>query len=186
MSKDSWKPMPILADPQMALVVGHLPNSPIGPISIWATPNGVIRLTIGGSIIEISSEGTGLKKARSILHQALDEVAAYLAGQLRQFRVPLDWLVVSPSSRPILEYTYTIPFGEVRTYGEIAAHLGRPKAARAVGSAMAHNPIPLIIPCHRVIGSDRTLHGYGAGEGLPTKVWLLQLEGHQIVNQRVA
>jgi methylated-DNA-[protein]-cysteine S-methyltransferase len=165
------------------LAVGYLKTSPIGPISVWATPQGLIRLTIGP--VQTITPQNGDQTAQAILDQALEEVAAYLAGQRRQFTVPINWQVISPKSRPILEYTYTIPYGEVRTYGEIAHRLGRPNAARAVGSAMAHNPIPLIIPCHRVIGSDRSLHGYGGGEGIPTKAWLLQLEGHRIVGQRV-
>ncbi len=162
---------------------GYLQTSPIGPISIWATPQGIIRLIIGH--VQTTTAPNDDRTAQAILDQALEEVAAYLASRLRRFTVPINWQVVSPQSRPILEYTYTIPFGEVRTYGEIAQHLGRPNAARAVGSAMAHNPIPIIIPCHRVIGSDRSLHGYGGGEGIPTKAWLLQLEGHRIVGQRV-
>ncbi|WP_299025505.1 methylated-DNA--[protein]-cysteine S-methyltransferase [uncultured Thermanaerothrix sp.] len=168
---------------KLAVAIGYLTTSPIGPIGIWATPQGVIRLTIGTTFTTTDQKTD--QTAQLILNQALQEVAAYLVGQLRQFTVPINWQVISPRSRAILEYTFTIPYGEVRTYGEIAQHLGRPNAARAVGSAMAYNPIPLIIPCHRVVSHDHRLHGYGAGEGLPTKAWLLQLEGHHIVNQRV-
>lgn len=168
---------------KFSMAMGYLKVSPIGPIGIWASPRGVVRLTIG-PVPTITTPNDD-QTAQAILDQVLEEVAAYLAGQLRHFTVPIDWQVISPKARPILEYTYTIPYGEVRTYGEIAHHLGRPNAARAVGSAMAHNPIPLIIPCHRVIGSDRSLHGYGGGEGIPTKAWLLKLEGHRIVGQRV-
>jgi methylated-DNA-[protein]-cysteine S-methyltransferase len=70
-----------------------------------------------------------------------------------------------------------IPYGHVTTYGDLARQLGVPRAARAVGRAQATNPMPLVIPCHRVIGSDGGLHGYGAGDGLQTKAWLLHLEG---------
>lgn len=183
MSKTRLSTSQYLLEDGFPLATGYLETSPIGPVSIWTSPRGVVRLIIGQ--VQVTTHPNDDRTAPTILDQALNEVAAYLAGQLRQFTVAIDWQVISPKSRPILEYTYTIPYGEIRTYGEIALHLGRPNAARAVGSAMAHNPIPLIIPCHRVIGSDRSLHGYGGGEGLPTKAWLLQLEGHTIVNQRV-
>jgi methylated-DNA-[protein]-cysteine S-methyltransferase len=77
----------------------------------------------------------------------------------------------------VLKLVYAIPRGETRTYSEIAHQLRRPRAARAVGRANATNPMPIVIPCHRVIGTDGKLHGYGGGEGLKTKAWLLQLEG---------
>lgn len=107
------------------------------------------------------------------LHQ-LDE---YLRGRRRTFTFPIDWGLLRPFQREVLQIVYAIPYGETRTYGEIAHQLGRPRAARAVGRANATNPMPLVIPCHRVIGSDGKLHGYGGGEGLPTKEWLLRLEG---------
>jgi methylated-DNA-[protein]-cysteine S-methyltransferase len=74
-------------------------------------------------------------------------------------------------------YSFLVRCGYTRTYGEIAFEIGNPKAARAVGRANATNPMPLVIPCHRVIGSDGKLRGYGGGEGLSTKEWLLKLEG---------
>src|SRR3972149_1082691 len=79
--------------------------------------------------------------------------------------------------RRVLLAALKIPHGQVTTYGEIARRIGHPKAARAVGQALGHNPIPLVIPCHRVLGADGSLHGYGAGKGVPTKAWLLTLEG---------
>jgi len=82
-----------------------------------------------------------------------------------------------PSSRAVLQATREIPYGETRTYKEIAERIGRPRAARAVGRAEATNPMPLVLPCHRVIGMDGKLHGYGLAEGVKTKEWLLQMEG---------
>ena len=89
----------------------------------------------------------------------------------------MDWSALgSDFQRSALRAVAAIPYGETRTYGEIAAQIGRPQAPRAVGRANATNPMPLVIPCHRVIGTDGKLHGYGGRGGLKTKQWLLDLE----------
>jgi O-6-methylguanine DNA methyltransferase len=111
-------------------------------------------------------------------HPALDvlsaQLTAYLAGTLREFTIPLDLRGTAfqlEDWRALLE----IPYGEVRSYADIARAIGRPKAVRAVGMANHANPVPIIVPCHRVIGSNRTLTGYGGG--LDLKERLLHLEG---------
>ncbi len=108
---------------------------------------------------------------------ALRELDEYLRGARRTFSLPIDWDLLRPFQREVLKLVYAIPRGETRTYSEIAHQLRRPRAARAVGRANATNPMPIVIPCHRVIGADGKLHGYGGGEGLKTKAWLLKLEG---------
>jgi methylated-DNA-[protein]-cysteine S-methyltransferase len=108
---------------------------------------------------------------------ALRELDEYLRGDRRAFSFPIDWNLLRPFQRQVLQLVFAIPRGETRTYSEIAHQLRRPRAARAVGRANATNPMPIVIPCHRVIGTDGKLHGYGGGEGLKTKAWLLQLEG---------
>ncbi|MFZ5819982.1 MAG: methylated-DNA--[protein]-cysteine S-methyltransferase [Chloroflexota bacterium] len=108
---------------------------------------------------------------------ALRQLDEYLRGAREAFSLPIDWAVLRPFQRQVLQIVYAIPYGETRAYGEIAHEIGKPRAARAVGRANATNPMPLVIPCHRVIGSDGKLHGYGGGEGLPTKEWLLKMEG---------
>lgn len=105
------------------------------------------------------------------------QVQEYLNGEREQFDLPIDWSVLTPFQRAVLRQTLAIPRGETRTYGEIAAAVGKPRAARAVGRAQATNPMPIVIPCHRVVARDGSLHGYGRFNGLETKAWLLWLEG---------
>jgi methylated-DNA-[protein]-cysteine S-methyltransferase len=105
------------------------------------------------------------------------ELGEYLKGKRHEFTFPIDWSTLRPFQMKVLLAVYSIPYGETRTYAEIAEQIGRPRAYRAVGRANATNPMPLVIPCHRVIGTDGKLHGYGGGEGLPTKEWLLLMEG---------
>lgn len=107
---------------------------------------------------------------------ALEQIQQYLAGDRQVFTIAIDWNVLSPFQREVLGATFAIPYGETTTYGALAQRVRRPQSARAVGRAQATNPMPLVIPCHRVVGADGGLHGYGAGEGLVTKAWLLDLE----------
>ena len=103
------------------------------------------------------------------------ELREYVAGKRRAFDQPLDWRAIKPFQRAVLQAARTIPFGETRSYGWIAQKIGNPRASRAVGRALGANPIPIILPCHRVIASDGGLGGYGGG--VPLKKKLLQLEG---------
>jgi methylated-DNA-[protein]-cysteine S-methyltransferase len=101
----------------------------------------------------------------------------YLKGKRRDFTFAIDWSTLKPFQLKTLKAVYAIPYGETQTYADIAIQIGHPNAYRAVGRANATNPMPLVIPCHRVIGKDGKLHGYGGGDGLPTKEWLLKMEG---------
>jgi methylated-DNA-[protein]-cysteine S-methyltransferase len=114
------------------------------------------------------------------VRQVSDQLQEYLSGRRQAFTLVIDWTVLRQFQRSVLQATCSIPFGETRTYKEIALLVGRPRAARAVGRAEATNPMPLVIPCHRVIGVDGKLHGYGMVEGLKTKAWLLKMEGAMI------
>jgi methylated-DNA-[protein]-cysteine S-methyltransferase len=164
--------------------IGVLEGSPLG--NVWAAVSG-----LGLAVVEIEDQpevlldnlrrlGFGPPEVDEVrTRQVLREVGEYLAGERRTFEFPIDWSVLTPFQERALRVTLAIPYGQVRTYGEIAAQIGQPRAARAVGRAEATNPMPLVIPCHRVVGSDGGLHGYGAGEGLKTKSWLLQLEGRE-------
>ena len=103
------------------------------------------------------------------------ELDEYFRGARRRFDLRLDRRLMSPFAKDVLGATARVPFGRLATYGEIAGKIGRPRAARAVGAALGANPIPIVVPCHRVIGAGGNLTGYGGG--LPRKELLLSLEG---------
>ena len=106
------------------------------------------------------------------LRRELDE---YFAGRRREFDLALDWALIAPFGRRVLRKTAAIPYGGHLSYGEIAAEAGTPRGARAAGNALGSNPIPIVIPCHRVLRSGGALGGYGGG--LDRKRFLLELEG---------
>ncbi|MBI3160282.1 MAG: methylated-DNA--[protein]-cysteine S-methyltransferase [Chloroflexi bacterium] len=108
---------------------------------------------------------------------ALLQVSAYLNGLRRAFDLTIDWQGMTNFQRAVRAAVIAIPYGQTATYGDIAAEVGEPEAARAVGRVNATNPIPLVIPCHRVIGSDGKLVGYGGMGGIATKARLLKMEG---------
>ena len=119
-------------------------------------------------------EGIELKEAAEHNDRLISQLDAYFAGKRRDFTVPLD-LRGTEFQRQVWDLLCDIPWGETRSYGQIAKALGRPKAARAVGRAVGTNPVSIVVPCHRVIGSDGALTGYGGG--LDRKEALLKLEG---------
>lgn len=107
-------------------------------------------------------------------HAAAKELRAYVAGKRRDFTVPVDLELATPFARRVLTKLCDVPFGGLTTYGALAKGVGRPKGARAVGGAVGSNPVPVVVPCHRVVASTG-LGGFGGG--LPMKRWLLRLEG---------
>ena len=109
------------------------------------------------------------------LEEVFRQLTAYLDGELKEFSLPICWDVMTEFQQKSLRIVYDIPYGKLRTYNDIAHDLGNPKTIRAVGRANATNPIPIVVPCHRVIGSDGTLRGFGGG--LETKAQLLRMEG---------
>ena len=165
-------------------------DSPISVISLVASEQGLIRVSFGPSHSVESDLGIetviDTQSTSKLLSLARDEIVAYLAGELKEFSLPIDWRLVTRFQSLVLHATAQIPFGQVRTYGELAEMIGKPRAARAIGGAMARNPFPVVIPCHRVINAKRALHGYSAPGGLETKAWLLILEGHRVVNEKLA
>ena len=106
----------------------------------------------------------------------LKEVREYLEGSRREFTTPIDWTGMTEFQVKVRRAVMGIPYGETATYGEIAVQIGKPGTARAVGRANATNPIPFVIPCHRLVGADGSLRGYGGAGGIETKRWLLEVE----------
>lgn len=143
--------------------------SPVGSLVLRTSNKGLVSIDRGKA-----ARVKGEAKAESNLALAARELDAYFAGKLRKFTVPLD-LQGTPFQLQVWSTLRKIPFGKAVSYGEEARMLGKPKAARAVGSANGRNPIPIIVPCHRVVAGDGSLGGYSAG--LPMKRKLLALEG---------
>ena len=161
--------------------IGEINSTPIGPIWIAVSERGLVAVEVSPNQDALISLLDRLGFQQVLVDEtktaaAANQVSQYLQGKRETFDIPIDWSVLTPFQEQALRATYAIPYGKVMTYGEIARQLGKPRAARAVGRAEATNPMPLVIPCHRVIGADGGLHGYGAGAGLETKAWLLQLE----------
>src|SRR5271169_202390 len=103
------------------------------------------------------------------------ELEQYFSGARHAFELALDWTLIGPFGRRVLRATSAIPYGGVLSYAEVAAEAGSPRGSRAAGNALGSNPIPIVIPCHRVLRSGGALGGYGGG--LERKRWLLELEG---------
>lgn len=166
----------------MTFSTGELTETPLGPIATAASPAGLEYVWFGtkNNLDAYLASRFSIKPGSSEIVQvekALAEIDAYLNGRLKVFHLPIAWENMKPFERQARELCYAIPYGQTRTYGEIAVQTGDIKNARAVGTAMASNPLPLVIPCHRVIGSDGRLHGYAGPQGIRTKAWLLHLEG---------
>jgi methylated-DNA-[protein]-cysteine S-methyltransferase len=161
--------------------VGVREGTPLGRLWVACTDEGLVAVDLLSSEVEFThllrKLGFGeIAHSEEKTRAFLDQICEYLNGSRRDFDFPIDWSIMTGFKEVALKSTVAIPYGETRTYLAIAEQLGRPRAARAVGRAEATNPMPIVIPCHRVLGSDGRLHGYGAGEGLATKSWLLALE----------
>jgi O-6-methylguanine DNA methyltransferase len=164
------------------LYIGQTGETPLGRFWLAASDLGLVAVEWGQTQAEFEAWLSRRFKRTVVyapqhIRQAARQLKEYLSGQRRAFTLVIDWTVLRQFQQAVLHVTYEIPYGETRTYKEIAVHIGRPHAARAVGRAEATNPMPLVLPCHRVIGMDGKLHGYGMVEGLKTKAWLLKMEG---------
>ncbi|WP_055717661.1 methylated-DNA--[protein]-cysteine S-methyltransferase [Streptomyces torulosus] len=147
-------------------------DSPYGPLTLVADDGVLSGLYMTGQRHRPPQETFG-PRDDTLLADAKEQLAAYFAGELRQFTLTLR-LHGTPFQRGVWEQLARIPFGETRSYGELADAMGSPKASRAVGLANGKNPVGIIVPCHRVVGSDGSLTGYGGG--LDRKRRLLDFE----------
>jgi methylated-DNA-[protein]-cysteine S-methyltransferase len=151
-------------------------RTPIGPLFIAASDRGLRRLDFVEGVrsdMPAESEEHGLE-GNEVLDEARRQIEEYFAGTRRDFDLPLD-LAGTEFQRRVWRSIAAIPFGQTLSYAELAMAAGAPNAYRAAGTACGANPVAIIVPCHRVVGSDRGLHGFGGG--LDVKVWLLRHEG---------
>jgi methylated-DNA-[protein]-cysteine S-methyltransferase len=156
-------------------------DTPLGPVAVFVTPRGLVRVAydrenfgeVADEVAEQVSPRVLVAPQRTdTVRKQLDD---YFEARRRTFDLPIDWTLVRGFNRGVLKATAEIPFGETASYGEVAAAAGSPRAARAAGNALAGNPIPIVVPCHRVIHADGGIGGYTGG--LENKRFLLRLEG---------
>ena len=170
-----------MANTKMSLYSGELYDTPVGNLLLVVSDAGLVAVEWAQSKAALDRYLIKLKRPVQAYTAKIapyaQELREYLNCQRREFTISIDWELLRPFQRTALELVFAIPYGETSTYGEIAAQMGRPRAGRAVGRANATNPMPLVVPCHRVVGRDGKLHGYGGGNGLATKAWLLNMEG---------
>jgi methylated-DNA-[protein]-cysteine S-methyltransferase len=154
-------------------------DTPLGTLLVAASPSGLCRVSFDPEPAR-EEEELGRRFGLRVLHapvavdRARRELDEYFAGRRTRFDLPLD-VRVQGFARQVLDRLGHVPYGQLTTYGTLAAEAGRPRAARAVGTVMNRNPIPIVLPCHRVVGASGSLVGYGGG--LHRKRQLLELEG---------
>jgi methylated-DNA-[protein]-cysteine S-methyltransferase len=156
-------------------------DSPFGRLLVASTKRGLVHLAFPeqdvDSVLERLARALSprIVEAPARLDPVRHELDEYFNGRRRKFEIELDWTLVGRFGRRVLRVTSEIPYGSVLSYAEVAADAGSPRGSRAAGNALGSNPIPIVIPCHRVLRSGGALGGYGGG--LERKRWLLELEG---------
>jgi methylated-DNA-[protein]-cysteine S-methyltransferase len=153
--------------------------TPISPLAVKASARGLAEIEFCPIPVADDSYTKGGVKAVMLARQAVDEIGEYFAGRREHFEVELDWDQTKGFYRRVLEALLAVPYGETITYAELAALAGRPKAARAVGTALHFNPWPIVVPCHRVVKSDGSLGGYGGGVEFKQRLLVLEAETKQ-------
>jgi O-6-methylguanine DNA methyltransferase len=155
-------------------------TSPLGSLFAAVNQRGLCALDFGrkeSEFLERFDSRARLEKNSNAVQRVLAQLREYFAGGRSNFNLPVDISQLTPFQRSVLDVACRIAPGQVWTYQRIAEELGRPRSSRPVGGALARNPIPIVIPCHRVVASDGSLGGYSGGSGLKAKRWLLRLEG---------
>ncbi len=146
-------------------------DTPIGTLRLFADDEALVTVEFpGGAGPQAAARSAS---GHPVLDRALRQLREYFEGQRTTFHLPLR-AAGTPFQRQVWAALSGIPYGETRSYADIAAEVGRPRAVRAVGAANGRNPLPIVVPCHRVVGSNGSLTGFGGG--LPTKAWLLRHE----------
>jgi methylated-DNA-[protein]-cysteine S-methyltransferase len=154
-------------------------DSPLGPLTVFVTARGLVRIGYGSADDEVGDVAARVSPRMLAAPERTDDVRRelddYFAGRRQSFDLPLDWSLVRGFAGDVLQATARIPFGSVSTYRDVASEAGSPRAYRAAGNALGSNPIPIVVPCHRVLHSGGGLGGYTGG--LDRKRFLLRLEG---------
>jgi methylated-DNA-[protein]-cysteine S-methyltransferase len=156
-------------------------DSPFGPLLLATTPKGLVRVGLPNQdtdelLVDLATRvSPRVLEAPAQLDEARRELDLYFDGKLTDFDLPLDWRLSKDFRRKVLRAIARIPYGQTRSYTQMATSAGNERAVRAAGTACGTNPIPLVVPCHRVLRSGGALGGYGGG--LPMKKELLRLEG---------
>jgi len=164
---------------------GVAENTPLGTIRLAVSEHGLVAVQIGGEDRTFFQRlatrfGVSPLLQNSKVESIISQVREYLDGERQTFEIDIHWGIMSAFQQKTLKAVCQVPYGETRTYGQIAAQTGIPQAPRAVGRANAANPMPLVIPCHRLVGVDGSLRGYGGGDGIETKRWLLTMEHSRV------
>jgi methylated-DNA-[protein]-cysteine S-methyltransferase len=156
-------------------------DSPLGRLLLAASPRGLLRLAYEDQAEDATLQDLAIRVSPRVLEMAapLDparrQLDEYFRGRRRSFEIPIDWALTAGFRRRVLRATARVPFGNLSTYREVATAAGHPRAARAAGNALGANPIPVVVPCHRVVRTGGELGGYTGG--LERKLLLLELEG---------
>lgn len=150
-------------------------DSPMGTMLLAASDRGLAGVWFVGQRHGPDSSGWRADPEHPVLRQAIAQLAAYFAGERVDFDLPLDLQAGTPFQQSVWDALRSIPRGGTTSYAELARRLGRPQAARAIGAAVGRNPVSIVVPCHRVLGTGGALTGYAGG--LERKTALLQLEG---------
>lgn len=171
-----------LAEEQQIVYLGELDHPVVGKLRFAVSEAGLAGVAFGGSKRGFEGQITAESGARAIWSsertaRAAAQLTRYLNGRGKSFDLSLDLSGLTDFQCRVLLATSRVPYGQLATYAEIARRIGRPRASRAVGQALARNPIPIVIPCHRIVASDGSLTGYSSGKGVQTKAQLLKLEG---------
>lgn len=154
--------------------VRHRTDTPLGPMTLAASPQGLTGAWFEGQKHHPDPHHWRVAPNHPVLQQAAAQIHAYFSGQRHDFEIPLDLTHGTVFQRAVWQALLSIPCGTTRTYGQLAQQLGQPNASRAVGGAVGRNPISIMVPCHRVMGTNGSMTGYAGG--LARKQALLMLE----------